>query len=319
MNINDKTVLENDISTLSPVVLFAYNRLDHTIKCIEYLKNNYLCEKTILFIVSDGPKNENDKKSVDEVRGYLHQVKGFKKVNIIERKKNYGLAHNIVSGITQIINHYGKIIVLEDDIITSPYFLIYMNNALNRYEKQFEVMSVSGYVPPIDVNSLPDYYFMPWFDCWGWGTWKDRWRLFEKKPKKFIKESNLSFIHRVNVNGSSPDMWSTLIDNYRGKRNTWAIFYFASICKANGFVLYPKYPYAKNIGFDGSGENCDNGYIYEVDLNRDYKENLPINLSLDKEAMKAFSEFNRKRIKPIEKLTYYIKILIFYFFKEFIK
>ncbi len=319
MNNTDYTILDENIIDLAPVVLFTYNRLDHTIKTINYLQNNYLSEKTILFIISDGPKNDNDYKKVEEVRYNIQRIKGFKKINIIERKKNYGLANNIVSGITQIINHYGKIIVLEDDIITSPYFLIYMNNALNRYEKQYKVMSVSGYVPPIDVNELPEYFFMPWFDCWGWGTWKDRWELLEKSPKKFIKESKISFIRHLNVDGSSPDLWSTLIDNYRGKKHTWAIFYFASICKANGLVLYPRNSFVKNIGIDGTGENCDDGNDYDVELLNEYKKDFPSKIELNNNAMEAFRSFNFKRISFIDRLYYSIKIMVFYIFKNMIK
>jgi hypothetical protein len=321
MNIIGNTNLIEETSKLAPVVLFTYNRLDHTEKTINYLKNNYLSDKTTLYIISDGPKNDNDIKKVDELRVYLHQISGFKKVIIIERKKNFGLAKNIVSGITQIINHYGKIIVLEDDIITSPYFLAYMNNALNRYEKHSVVMSVSGYIPPIDAKELPDYFFMPWFDCWGWGTWKDRWYLLEKSPKKIIKESKLSFIRRLNVDGSSPDMWSTLIDNYRGKKKTWAIFYFFSICKANGLVLYPKNPFCKNIGFDGTGENCEDGNVYNVELCNEFNINLifPSRIEPNYDAIDAFRRFNYNRIKFFDRVYYSTKMTIFYIFRNKIK
>jgi GT2 family glycosyltransferase len=111
---------------LAPITLFVYNRLDHTIDTVMALQKNDLSKESELFIFSDGPKNKDDEKKVLAVRKYIKSIKGFKKVTIFESKKNKGLANSIISGVTKIINKYGRIIVLEDDIVTSKYFLIFL-------------------------------------------------------------------------------------------------------------------------------------------------------------------------------------------------
>ena len=119
---------------LAPIILFVYNRPEHTKKTLESLKINELASESSLFIFSDGSKNENDKKSVDEVRKYISTISGFKEIKIILREKNLGLADSVISGVTEVIEKYGKAIVLEDDIVTSKYFLKFMNEALDFYE-----------------------------------------------------------------------------------------------------------------------------------------------------------------------------------------
>ena len=140
----------------APIVLFVYNRIEHTKITIEALKNNIYADESDLYIFSDGPKNEGAFEKVNEIRKILRNISGFRNVYIIEREKNYGLADNIISGVTEIVNKYKKVIVLEDDIVTSKYFLKFMNDSLDRYENNNEVMSVSGYISPIKSDNLPD-------------------------------------------------------------------------------------------------------------------------------------------------------------------
>src|SRR3989339_698479 len=139
---------------LSPIVLFVYNRLEHTRKTIEALQKNELAKDSELFLYSDGPKNEENIKKVNEVRKYINSIDGFKKVKIVEREINFGLARSIIAGVTDIVNKYGKIIVLEDDIVTSPYFLTFMNDALCLYENEEKVMHISGYFFPVENKNL---------------------------------------------------------------------------------------------------------------------------------------------------------------------
>ena len=146
---------------LAPIVLFVYNRPWHTAQTLEALKKNYLALNSDLFIFSDGPKNEQAKEKVFEVRKLLKTVTGFKKITIIEKETNIGLANSVINGVTEIINEYRKIIVIEDDIITAPYFLKYMNNALDLYETENKFMQIPVYVPIklklIWMHSLTSY------------------------------------------------------------------------------------------------------------------------------------------------------------------
>ena len=173
--------------TLSPICLFVYKRLDLTIKTVTSLKGNLYANGSDLFIFSDAPKNDEDQLLVLEVRKYIKSIVGFKSVKIIERENNLGLAESIISGVTEVINQYGKIIVLEDDLLTSKYFLKYMNDALEKYQNESEVISILGYIYPIKTQ-LPELFFLRGTDCWGWATWDKAWKTFEKDRKLMLNK-----------------------------------------------------------------------------------------------------------------------------------
>ena len=163
-------------------MLFVYNRLNCTKRTLEALQKNELASKSELFIYSDAAKNENDLEKVAKVREYIKNIDGFKKIIIRKRKANTGLAGSIINGVTKIVNKYGKIIVLEDDLVTSRYFLRFMNEALEAYENEPRVASIHGYIYPI--NNLPEAFFIKGADCWGWATWNNKWSIFERDGKK---------------------------------------------------------------------------------------------------------------------------------------
>src|SRR5689334_19947926 len=115
---------------LAPITLFVYNRPEHTRRTVEALLKNELAAESDLFIFSDAPKKPESDESVRMVRDYIHAITGFKSVTIIERDRNWGLADSIIDGVTSVVNQYGRIIVLEDDLVVSAHFLEYMNTAL---------------------------------------------------------------------------------------------------------------------------------------------------------------------------------------------
>ena len=282
------------MNNLAPIVLFVYNRLDHTKRTVEALKKNSLAINSDLYIVSDGYKEESDRKDVELVRQYISQINGFNKVRVVYRKKNLGLARNIISGVTTVIKKYGKVIVLEDDIVTSESFLEFMNSALEKYEDKKRVMSISGYIPEIKKESLPESFFLPWFDCWGWATWKDRWEKFERNPKSLIRDTNYFQRKYININGNALDLWNQVIDNYRNKRKTWAIFFHVIICQNKGLVFYPRDSYCFNAGFDGTGENCTITNMYNTKMGTLNISNYPEEIISNKQAVLAYEEFNRE-------------------------
>ncbi|MEJ5283473.1 MAG: glycosyltransferase family A protein [Brevinematales bacterium] len=249
--------------SLAPIVLFVYNRLEHTKQTIEALQNNTLAAQSELFIYSDGPKNEATYESVQEVREYINQIKGFKELHIIMRESNYGLTKNIASGVTEIINKYNRVIVLEDDIVTSKYFLEFMNDALNYYEDKKEVWHISGYNYPVSIRTEEDTYFSSLMDCWGWATWKDRWQYFSLSRKILWKILFLPGEQRKKF-----DLWGAeifmdqLYLNLLGLINTWAIFWYAQIFLNSGLCLHPAKSLINNIGHDKSGENCEETNLY---------------------------------------------------------
>lgn len=243
------------INNLAPIVLFTYNRLDHTKKTIESLQKNVYASESVLYIYSDGPKNERAIKSVNAVRDYLHTVTGFKEIHITEREENWGMARNIIDGVTGIVNQYGKIIVLEDDIVTSKWFLKYMNDALEVYKLSNEVMEISGNFWAKDRTGLPDTFFLPWGACWGWATWKRAWSAFKRDPQELVEKFSLKNDLRFNLNGAA-NVWEQVEANYRGDIYTWAVFWDVAIYRNYGLVLFPNNDMSINIGIDGSGENC---------------------------------------------------------------
>lgn len=292
----EETDQKNMNDNLAPVVLFVYNRPEHVKKTVEALRNNILSEQSDLYIFSDGPKGAEDEKPVKAVREYIAQVTGFHSVHVTERETNIGLGRNIMDGVTRIVNRYGKIIVLEDDILTSEYFLQYMNEALTRYEADDKVMSVSGYTPPASFGQgVPETFFMSWPDCWGWGTWARAWKSFERDPEKLVKTSSKEFIRKVNIDGTSPGMWKQVLDNYHGRRYTWAIFFHVAICRAGGLTLYSRNSLTSNEGMDGSGDDSGSTFLFGIRALQEKPVTFyPEEIRSNPEAEKALKEFCRK-------------------------
>jgi hypothetical protein len=249
---------------LAPIVLFVYNRPDHTRKTVEALSKNLLASESELFVYSDYPKDTAATDRVEEVRAYIKTIQGFKSVTIAERDKNWGLAASIIDGVTNVVNKYGKVIVLEDDIVTSPYFLTFMNDALDFYADKPEVWHVSGFTYP-HIKGVKDAFFWRSMNCWGWATWKNRWCYFEKVPEKLIATFSKRDIYRFNIYGAD-DMWGQVLANQTGKINSWAIFWEAVIFQHNGLCLDPAVSFVRNIGLDGTGVHCGITSSYSSDV-----------------------------------------------------
>lgn len=241
--------------TLTPIALFVYNRPEHTKKTVEALLKNILASESELFIFSDGYKNESDKNAVMEVRKFIKTISGFKSIQIIERPENWGLAKSIISGVTEIVNKHGRIIVLEDDLVTSPYFLKYMNEALDMYENEELVISVHGYIYPVK-EILPETFFLRGADCWGWATWKRGWGLFESDGQKLLGEL---VARKLTKKFDLDDVYpytQMLKGQIEGLNDSWAIRWYASAFLKDKLTLYPGRTLVSNIGFDDSGTHA---------------------------------------------------------------
>ncbi len=253
--------MKND---LAPVVLFTYKRLWHTKETLNALQNNTLANKSNLFVYSDGYKNENDKDDVLKVREYLKTVSGFRSFSVIEKEKNYGLADSIVSGVTEIVNKYGKVIVIEDDIVTSKYFLEYMNNALDFYENKDKVWHIGGYVPNIDIDIEEEVFFNRTMYCWGWATWRNRWKYFSRDIGEIDTFLDRKKIYELNLEGTNKDVYAQFLANKNGNIKTWAVFWYINIYMHKGLCLIPTKSLVHNIGNDNTGTNCTNTKIYDT-------------------------------------------------------
>lgn len=237
-------------TTYAPIVLFTYNRPDHTRRTVEALAANPGARESDLFIYADGPKHEAVRPATELVRAYLKTISGFKSVTIIERDRNWGLADSIIDGVTSVINQYGTVIVLEDDIVTAPYFLQYMNDALTVYKSEHAVMHISGYSFPIDTTDLPDTYFYNQTSCWGWATWERAWTNLMTDVDELLQRATRVEIPKYEYNQIA---LSQLRANKRGQIKTWAARWQVSVSLMRGQCLHPRHSLTNNIGHDGSG------------------------------------------------------------------
>ena len=278
---------------LAPIALFVYNRPGHTKEAVTALLKNKHSAASDLFIFSDGAKNTEDQKNIDEVRAYIKTINGFKTVNIIEQASNLGLANSIIAGVTKVVNQYGRIIVLEDDIIVHTAFLEYMNNGLQFFETNEKVASIHAYVYPLE-QTVPDLFFLKGADCWGWATWKNRWELFQ--PNGIVLSKELvakNLVSAFNFDNTYP-YYKMLQDQIEGKNNSWAIRWHASCYLKGLLTLYPKTPFITNIGFDNSGTHCGDVDIYNSTLYSGELFNFNIEVDESTIAREAFKHFFSK-------------------------
>lgn len=284
--------------SLAPIVLFVYNRPWHTQLTVEALQKNELASESELFIYSDAPKNKDTEQKVTEVREYIKTINGFKKVTLILREKNWGLANSIIDGVTKIVNEYGKIIVLEDDLVTSPYFLKFMNEALEFYKDEKRVWHVSGWNYPIDTEGLDNVFLWRLMNCWGWATWTDRWKYYEKDVNKTISEFSKNDKYKFNIDGVE-NFWGQVIANKEGKINTWAIFWYAAIFKKDGLCLNPAQTFVENIGHDGSGVHCGESCFFKNNLSMNNEINFNKNFEENNIMLKRIQTFYKSQKKSL--------------------
>jgi hypothetical protein len=241
----------------APIALFVYNRLWHTRQTITSLAANVLADQTDLIIFSDGPKRDSNIGEVGAVRNFLKKVTGFKSVQIIESDSNKGLANSIISGVSTILGRFEEVIVIEDDLVTSPYFLSYINSALSVYKNDNDVISIHGYVYPVS-SKLPETFFLRGADCWGWATWRRGWELLETDGQKLLnqlKERKLT--REFDFDGNYP--YTRMLEKQiRGQNDSWAIRWYASAFLQNKLTLYPGRSLVQNIGNDSSGTHSRN-------------------------------------------------------------
>ena len=244
----------------APVALFVYNRPGHTKTTLEALVRNALAEKTHLHIFSDGPKHETERARVEGVRKIVRAVSGFASVRIVEREQNLGLANSVITGVTEVIKDHTNIVVVEDDLITTPQFLTYMNAALTHYRDDPHVFSVTGHNFPATSLPIPLSYKWDTFaayrcSSWSWGTWSDRWARVDWSMSYYGK-----FIHDKKAQEAfsrgGPDMIQLLELQHEGEIDSWAIRFCYAHFAHNMYCIYPVKSLVKNTGLDDSGTHC---------------------------------------------------------------
>lgn len=296
----------------APIALFTYNRADHTRLAVESLLKNEEAKESDLFIFSDGSKTPEKQAGVDENREYIHTVDGFKSVTIIEREKNWGLANSLIAGITEIVNKYGRVIVVEDDLLFSPFFLKYMNEGLEKYENEERVSAICSFTNPVQ-ESLPESFFLRYFACWGWATWKRGWDLFEKDSKKLLwKLRNTWRVNEFNIDNSY-NFYNMLYSQMLGEINSWAIRFYASSFINHKLILYPGRSLCAQTGIDGSGTHAGSDDNMQVQMTES-PINIPsVIIEENKNAYNVYARFYRSQWNfhtPYNIFKYFVRRLI---------
>ncbi|MDH3980405.1 MAG: glycosyltransferase [Gammaproteobacteria bacterium] len=280
----------------APVALFVFNRPEHTRRTIQSLLENDCSAQTPLVIFSDGARSEKDVPMVESVREYIRGIDGFRDVRIVEQAENRGLAESVIAGVTEVINHHGRVIVLEDDMETSPFFLDYMNRALEKYRDNNNVYCIHGYAFPADMSDVnTETFFLGGAECWGWATWKRAWDNFCPDAMQLISVLRSQGMDKAfDYDGSFPYM-RMLKRQSRGRIDSWAIRWRASAFVRQGLTLWPKVSLVRNFGMDGSGVHCDNTSFFDVALADRPVTLADIPIKINKIAFSAYGRYLKER------------------------
>jgi len=284
--------------TSAPIALFVYNRPAHTRRAVEALQRNRRAAATDLFIYSDAPKKPEAAAAVQAVRDYICTVGGFRTVTLVERAENQGLARSIIDGVTRLCAEHGRVIVLEDDLETSPHFLEYMNTALKRYEADERVMQIAGYMfsGPLEIDD--DALLLPFISSWGWATWQRSWRHFDANAAGYGRlQASRELRRRFDLDGHY-NYFRMLRAQQEGRIDSWAIRWYLSVFLRNGLALYPRKTLVRNLGLDGSGVNCAVSDIVQDDVEDSFRvERLPTSIDVSPDAGQVF------RNMPVARLS----------------
>ena len=255
-------------SLLSPILLFVYNRPKHTRLVLDALAKNKEAKDSIIYIYCDGPKidiSQDERKYIFQTREIVKNEVRFKSVKIVYQEQNKGLANSIIDGVTEIMSIHDKVIVLEDDILPEIGFLSYMNSVLTMYENISKIGCVHAWNYTFNQNRIKQSTFLlKGADCWGWGTWKRSWQLFEKDGEKLRNEILIRNLTDSFNRNETHGFLTMLNDQIEGKNNSWAIRWHASLFLQNKYCLHPSIPIVKNIGLDGSGTHCNDEEILQI-------------------------------------------------------
>jgi hypothetical protein len=264
---------------MTPICLFVYNKVTETKRTIEYLKNNIGSEFFDLYVFSDGWKNDDVKNQVVEVREYIRNIDGFKSITVFESEENKGLAKSIISGVTQVINIHDSVIVVEDDLITSTNFLLFMHNALQHYRDENIVFSISGYVPKVSDTQNYDAFLWGRPHSWGWATWKDRWDNIDWQLDCWC-EVKLKEPKMISKYGS--DLIPMMDKSVSKKINSWYIRFCINQILMGKFTIYPSLSKVVNIGFTEIATHCDtyNREVIDFDKSEKVEFSFPENMSI---------------------------------------
>ncbi len=279
---------------VAPIALFTYNRSEHLQLTLEALKRCDLANESDLYVFSDAPKTAEGEAAVTKVRDVLARIDGFASVKVVARQHNFGLASSIISGVTELCRIHGQVIVLEDDLVVSPAFLRFMNEALRQYRDEKSVMQVSGYVLPMSrITQLGDTFMCRVPTSWGWATWDRAWKYFNQDSDWLLAQlSSETLRQRFDVDGTYPYL-EMLQQHAEGRLDVWGVRWYASMFLEEGLCIYPTESLVRNIGMDGSGMHCDASTRFDVRLSTKDCWRFTQAIEESQVAVEMFSQFFR--------------------------
>lgn len=243
----------------APIVVFGYNRIEKLKACLEAVSKSAEGLDKELFLFVDGPKGEKDTDSVSCVQAYAKQYSNdcFRDIHVTCRDINAGLATSIIEGVSEVINKYGAVIVVEDDLLVSPTFVSFCDDALAKYEHDSRIWSVGGWIPAqMEHVATEDAFLSLRAECWGWATWKDRWNLVDWNIQEYWTSFRTKITARRSFNKAGNDMSHMLDEYFEGVNHSWAIRWAYAQWKNRAYTVCPKASLVQNEGFDGNGTNC---------------------------------------------------------------
>ncbi len=275
----------------APILLLAYNRPQHMAETLRTLAANELAAESQLFVYSDAPRTADDAAAVDTVRRQLAEVTGFLHVTVVERNENMGLARNVIDGVTALTERFGRVIVVEDDLVLAPHFLRFMNDALETYKDEPRV----GHIQACDFTqdaSLPDTFLIRWTGSWGWATWQRAWKMFNPDGRDLLRQLEERRLCREFDFSGKYGYTRMLRRQIAGLNDSWAIRWNATLFLADVLSLNVGRSLVRNTGFDGSGTNCGGGGLYDSLL---YADVLPVEkispIEENTEARRAYERY----------------------------
>jgi hypothetical protein len=254
----------------APIAVFAFNRPDHLRRTLEALSANRLAGDSRLTVFCDAPRGPKDIEVCERVREVARTAGGFASVTTVARDTNHGCAASVIRGTTEMFAEHDRLVVIEDDIITSPVTLAYLNQALDDYQLRPAVFSVTAWAPPRRMMRVParyrfNSYFIRRFHCWGWASWRDRWALNDWSVPGYGEYRDDSAIRATHAEAGS-DLPGMLDAQMAGRIDSWAIRAEYTRLRVGGLTLYPRVPLVRNAGVDGTGRHCGTDDRYADDL-----------------------------------------------------
>jgi len=288
---------------VTPIALFTYNRPEHTNRVLASLAHCKRLNECLLHVYCDGPKTDSQAQSVAASRQVVRNEAQKLGAVVIERDANLGLARSVVDGVTDLCDRFGRVIVVEDDLVLNPSFLDYMLQALDRYAADENVYQVSGYMFPVAQPAKPDAFLLPLITTWGWATWKRAWQIFDWNAAGALEQLRDPALRKqFDLNNSYP--YAVMLENQlKGLTNSWGILFWWHVFKAHGLALHPRRSLVWNGGFDGTGTNCGDqtwsdepGVIDEWTTSEPFE--FPASVSTHREAFENICRFLKKEQYP---------------------